>query len=258
MFMKNNSPVFILLWGLSLLVFSDVLLGVDFRQGDEAVSAAGLMPLEGGLPGTGLLGFYWTWEGLSWAKGWEAPLGGGLYGPPARDAEIFPGDDLYTDWDVLLSHAGKEEALHVHGDLTGDGRSGIADAFFLAARLISPMEDISAPELWRAWRDPEGRLMIHIPADGRLYAWIMDVREPLPEAAVIHPVFGVGFLTESGEKRLGKANLRHPLYAKNGASRELELARISFADNAQHILRIQTSLGAEAMTLPILAPPASE
>jgi hypothetical protein len=516
MFMKKNTPVFILLWVLSPFAFSDVLLDVDFRQGDEALSSAGLMPLEGGLPGTGLrdvphrsgqgavrawvrdlreaplwpdgrldiarnevqqglhrvfstprpfnpaeevlvmrtttfsdastggtnsiavrlwvqnglgpnehrerlelsthfnlhprgarqvypnayfvrdgwetwampegnnsrragvyyrlaaegrndeirgplavpLGFYWTWEGLSWAKGWQPPLGGGLYEPPVRSAEIFPGEGLYTvttvwartetalpgdphrftsrvdvlaprhegrvlleaplpeqveeirlilrsetpsgdrswvktsdrsegddlflgvtdagvsihpradvnlngevnleDWDVLLSYAGKEEALHVHGDLMGDGRVGVADAFFLAARLSSPEQDSAAPELWRAWRDADGRLMLRIPPGGRLYAWMLEIPEPLPDPAAIIPVFGKGALTESGGQRLGGANLREPLFDNDGTSRELKLGNISFRDNSQQTLRIQTRLGSEALTLPILVPPASE
>ncbi len=28
-------------------------------------------------------GYYWTWQGLDWPKGWAAPLGGGLYDPSA-------------------------------------------------------------------------------------------------------------------------------------------------------------------------------
>ncbi|MCH8475922.1 MAG: hypothetical protein LAT55_11935 [Opitutales bacterium] len=41
-------------------------------------------------------GYYWTWEGLDWPGGWQPPLGGALYAPPANDEALFQGDGLYT------------------------------------------------------------------------------------------------------------------------------------------------------------------
>ncbi|MCC5789886.1 MAG: hypothetical protein JJT75_09635, partial [Opitutales bacterium] len=41
-------------------------------------------------------GYYWTWEGLDWPIGWQPPLGGALYAPPANDEAPFRGDGLYT------------------------------------------------------------------------------------------------------------------------------------------------------------------
>lgn len=305
------------------------------------------------------LGFYWTWEGLDWPQGWRPPVGGGLYEPPARGADVFPGDGLYSvtaiwarseqalagqphafatrvdllaprgegrvlleaplppqveeirillrsetpaagrdwvrieglekedalflgvadarvaihpradvnldgqvdldDWDVLRLHAGKAEALHIHGDLTGDGRVGLADAFFLAARLpAGPRQNPISPEQWRAWRDAENRLVLHVPAGGRMYGWMLDAREPLHKADSFTDVFGEGALREISENRLGEINLRHPFSATEAQAVPLSSGPVLEGMAFPVTIRILTRPGAEALTLPVMQRPLSE
>lgn len=302
-------------------------------------------------------GYYWTWEGLDWPKGWASPLGGGLYAPPGRDERTFPGHGLYTvtavwarsdsaipgdphrfstrvdirapraegrvlldaplperldevrlilrseppaegrdwvlppgfdeaselflgvadawialrsradvnldgsvdldDWDLLRGHAGKSDALHLHGDLTGDGGVGLRDAFFLAARMKgnASADAVPPPEAWQATRDGEGRLVLHVPAGGRLYGWRVETKgEPL-EAEALQPAFADTAMRETTPLYAGEVDLRHPVIADAGEMRRLNLGPLFSNPDSPARMVVLTQLGSEALTLPVWTRP---
>lgn len=303
-------------------------------------------------------GYYWTWQGLQWPKGWTPPVGGGLYEPPPSDATHFPGNGLYTttavwarterplpgdphrfssrvdvmaprgegrvlleaplpeqidevrlilrsespgegrdwlmtagrsdddplflgvadmkvallsradvnldglvdqaDWEILLQHAGKTDALHGHGDLTGDGRVGINDGFFLAARMAEQSSDQALPsEQWRAWQDSSGQVHLRVPVGGQLYGWQMENRTDKFRPDHLQAVFSETAMREQTPQRIGEMDLRHPVRTEGEEVLDLNFGPILAGTDTILRMRIQAGLGQEAMILPIAPKTAS-
>ena len=296
-------------------------------------------------------GFYWTWQGLDWRRGWLPPLGGALYPPPEADGEPFPGGGIYTttavfaradvplsfethrfrtrvdvlaprksgrvvldaplpesvdevrlllrsetpgegrewlyadpahppedpllgvadvravilsradvnldgqvdadDWHIMRDHAGKTDALHTHGDVTGDGRVDLEDAFFLAARLRSELEADTPPaEKWRAQRDEQGNLQIRIPPGGRLYGWQLQREDGPMQADGLTPLFTDEAMRIADPEQIGEMDLANPLTAgEEGLT--LSAGVLAAPETGRLYLRIQTAPGQSALRLPV-------
>lgn len=168
------------------------------------------------------------------------------------DANMDGQVDL-NDWDVLWRHQNRENALHHHGDLTGDGRVGLADAFYLAARLPqSEQRSRVALEEWRAWVDAESQIHLQIPGNAKVYGWkVISAENPLPKAN-LESLLGELALTEINRDSLGEADLRNPY--QNNRKKPLQVMLGSFSageDRGNFLVKIQADSGVPAITLPL-------
>lgn len=162
------------------------------------------------------------------------------------------------DWDLLRNHAGKAGALHVHGDVTGDGSVGLRDGFFLAARMPAGDDTAIPPEAWRAYRDTAGHLRLRIPPGGRLYGWALKSPSlPLASSSMLS-VYGDTALREQTDHLTGEMDLMHPVYNPGESALYLDLGALLGDEISGSTVRIQTRPGREALTLPVWSPPESK
>ena len=297
-------------------------------------------------------GFYWTWDGLHWPSGWEAPLGGALYEPPDDEDDSFQGTGLYTttaiyrqteqrlskdphsfatsvdiraprsegrvmlesplpreidevrlilrsqtppegrdwtlpkqplleepllgvvkaealvlpradinldgkvdfkDWSVLLKNQSRQDALHHHGDLTGNQQVDLRDAFFLAARLPikGPPQSQAALEDWQAWTNDRNEVYLQVPAGGKVYGWMVKSEGNDLSRFSVTGLFGDKSFSYGDEQQVGEVNLTTPFRNTGTQTKAVKLGQLQKENEWSGKMKVQTNLGTPATTLPL-------